>query len=299
MFLWKAETAIGERKGAIVVTQLVGCALFPHPPIMLSEVGGAEAARVQKTIAAAEEAARFLLLNNPSTIVIITPHGPTFRDAVGVSVSPILRGNLAAFGAPEVSVSFETNGSLAQSILKQAARLGVSMVELNEEMAQTHRFSLQLDHGAVVPLHYLYKAGFRGQLVHLSAGFLTYPEMYALGKAVQAAIETTRQKVAIIASGDLSHRLTPGAPAGYSPQGRSFDSRIMELLASMDVKSLFALDDDMVQAAGECGLRPIFFLLGSLDGLDASSEILSYEGPFGVGYGVVVFGINGRRVKEG
>lgn len=278
---------------------LVGCALYPHPPIMLSEVGGEESARVEKTTAAAEEATRFLLRNNPSTIVIMTPHGPAFQDAVGVSVSPVLRGNLAAFGAPEVSVSFETNGALAQNILRQADRLGVSMVELNEEMAQIHRFSLQLDHGAVIPLHYLYKAGFRGQLVHLSAGFLSYPEMYALGKAVQAAIKNTRQKVAIIASGDLSHRLIPGAPAGYSPKGSVFDNRVMELLASMDVKAMFSIDDDVVKEAGECGLRPIFFLLGSLDGLDASSEILSYEGPFGVGYGVVIFEINGRRIKEG
>ena len=167
-------------------------------------------------------------------------------------------------------------------------------------MAQQYRFSLQLDHGAVIPLHYLSRAGFRGQVVHLSVGFLSYPEMYAFGKAVQGAIESTRQKVAVVASGDLSHRLTPDAPAGYSPQGRLFDERIIQCLQSMDVKSLFGLAPDLVEEAGECGLRPIFFLLGTLDGLEAASEILSYEGPFGVGYGVAVFNIKDRRkTKEG
>lgn len=284
----------------MLVTYLVGCALLPHPPIMLSEVGGADSEQVQKSAHAAEAAAAFLLKKNPSTIVIITPHGPVFQDAVGINVSPVLRGNLSSFGASEVAVSFETNNLLAQNIIKQSERLGVSLAVLDEHLAQQQRFSLQLDHGAVIPLYYLYKAGFRGQVVHLSVGFLTYPEMYAFGKAVQGAIEMTRQKVAVVASGDLSHRLIPSAPAGYSPSGRKFDDRIMALLQAMDVKSMFALEPDMVEEAGECGLRPIFFLMGTLDGMDAGAEILSYEGPFGVGYGVVIFSINGRRkAKEG
>ena len=282
------------------VTHLTGCALFPHPPIMLSEVGGAESGRVRKSIQAAETAAQFLLQKNPTSVVIITPHGPAFQDAVGINVSPVLRGNLAAFGAPEVAVSFETNSLLVQNIIKQSERLGVSLAVLNEPMAQQYRFSLQLDHGAVIPLHYLNRAGFRGQVVHLSVGFLSYPEMYAFGKAVQGAIESTRQKVAVVASGDLSHRLTPDAPAGYSPQGRLFDERIIQSLQAMDVKSLFGLAPDLVEEAGQCGLRPIFLLLGTLDGLETESEILSYEGPFGVGYGVAIFSIKDRRkIKEG
>ena len=284
----------------MAVNYLVGCALLPHPPIMLSEVGGVESGRVSKSVDAAERAAQFLVQKNPSTLVIITPHGPAFQDAVGINVSPVLRGNLASFGAPEIAVSFETHNLLAQNIIKQCERLGVSLAVLDEQMAQQHRISLLLDHGAVIPLHYLYKAGFRGQVVQLTVGFLTYPEMYAFGKAVQGAIETTRQKVAVVASGDLSHRLIPGAPAGYSPNGRKFDEHIIGLLQSMDVKSMFDMDQKVVEEAGECGLRPIFFLMGTLDGLDAASEILSYEGPFGVGYGVVAFSIKGRRkAKEG
>jgi len=282
------------------VTYMTGCALLPHPPIMLAEVGGAESDRVRNSAEAAEAAAKFLIQNKPSTIVIITPHGPAFSDAVGINLSPVLRGSLAAFGASEVAVSFETNNLLAQNIIKQAERLGVSLVTLDEQLAHEHRFSLQLDHGAVIPLYYLYKAGFRGQVVHLTVGFLTYPEMYAFGKAVQGAIAITRQNTAVVASGDLSHRLTPGAPAGYSPKGRKFDERIIELIRTMDVKSLFNIEPDLVEEAGECGLRPLFFLMGTLDGMDAESEILSYEGPFGVGYGVAVFAIKGhRKAKEG
>ena len=281
------------------MTHLAGCALFPHPPIMLKEVGGAESLHVRETVTAAEAAARFLQERNPSTVVVMTPHGPAFRDAVGVNVSPVLKGNLAAFGAAEVSVSFETNSLLVQNILKQSRRLGVSMLPLDTESAERHRFSLQLDHGAVIPLHYLNKAGFRGQVVHLASGFLSYPEMYACGKAVQAAIDSSRQKVAIIASGDLSHRLKPNAPAGYSPSGKEFDDRIVGLLRAMDVRSMFDLNEQFVEAAGECGLRPIFFLMGSMDGMEVDANVLSYEGPFGVGYAVATFSVARQRTKEG
>ena len=43
-------------------------------------------------------------------------------------------------------------------------------------------------------------------------------------------------------------------------------------------------DEDFVDDAGECGYRSILILMGILDGLNIKPRILSYEGPFGVGY---------------
>ena len=45
----------------------------------------------------------------------------------------------------------------------------------------------------------------------------------------------------------------------------------------------------MVEEAGECGLRSLYILLGSMEGNNINGELLSYEGPFGVGYGVMKF----------
>jgi len=51
--------------------------------------------------------------------------------------------------------------------------------------------------------------------------------------------------------------------------------------------------DEIYPEAGECGLRSFSFLLGILEASGAlwQPEILSYEGPFGVGYLVVNFQI--------
>jgi aromatic ring-opening dioxygenase LigB subunit len=274
------------------MSKLVGCALMPHPPIMIPEVGKEDLKKIQATVNAAESVAHMLKENNPQTIVIITPHGPVFKDAISISIHPRLKGNLEDFDAPDVALGFETDGLLVRHILKQAERLGINLMQLTEDLAKNYRFTLQLDHGAIIPLYYLHKAGFKGQLVHISIGMLPYEEMYTFGKALQAAINALDKKVAVIASGDLSHRLTPDAPAGYDPAGIEFDKQIIEVLKEVNIKAVLNLDRQLVAAAGECGLRPICVLMGVLGGLDVSSEVLSYEGPFGVGYAVATFRIN-------
>ncbi|MDO9574615.1 MAG: AmmeMemoRadiSam system protein A, partial [Candidatus Contubernalis sp.] len=55
------------------------------------------------------------------------------------------------------------------------------------------------------------------------------------------------------------------------------------------VEEIIALEDNLVENAAECGLRPIVMALGSLDGFAVEPHILSYQGPFGVGYLVAIF----------
>jgi len=277
------------------------CALMPHPPIIIPEIGKSELDKIKNTVVAVQLAAKTIKEQNPQTIVLITPHGPVFEDAVCISIHPRLKGNFGAFGVPDIFLGFETDDLLTRHILKKADRLGVNLVELTDDKAKNYRVSLELDHGALVPLYYLHKAGFKGQLIHISVGMLSYEEMYTFGKAVQMAIGAAGKRVAVIASGDLSHRLTPDAPAGYSPLAAEFDKQVLEAVQDLNVKKLLQIDHNLVAAAGECGLRPIFFLLGVVGGMDATAELLSYEAPFGVGYGVAIITIKtkGKGVGGG
>lgn len=281
-------------RSSYYMQNLTTCALMPHPPIMIPEIGKSELDKIKTTVASAQLAAKIIKEQNPQTIIIITPHGPVFEDAASISIHPRLKGNFGAFGVPEVFLGFETDDLLTRHILKKTDLLGINLVELTDDMAKSYRLSLELDHGALVPLYYLSKAGFKGQLVHISVGMLSYEEMYTFGKAVQMAIDATGKRVAVIASGDLSHRLTPDAPAGYNPRAAEFDKQVLQAVQDLSVKALLQIDRKLVEAAGECGLRSIFFLLGVVGGTDASAELLSYEAPFGVGYGVAVITIKNK-----
>jgi len=53
------------------------------------------------------------------------------------------------------------------------------------------------------------------------------------------------------------------------------------------------MDPDLAEAAAECGLRSFWIMAGALDKKAVKPELLSYEGPFGVGYGVAAFDVTG------
>lgn len=93
-------------------------------------------------------------------------------------------------------------------------------------------------------------------------------------------------RVSWIASGDMSHRLKKDGPYDLHPSGSKFDRKFIDLLKKKDVQGILNLDPRLVEEAGECGLRSFCMLLGALEEskADWQPEVLSYEGPFGVGY---------------
>ena len=82
----------------------------------------------------------------------------------------------------------------------------------------------------------------------------------------------------------MSHRLLPDAPAGYTPLGRDFDALVQAAFATGDERALTAIPAELIDAAGECGYRSLLVLFGALRGRSYATRVLSYEGPFGVGY---------------
>lgn len=49
------------------------------------------------------------------------------------------------------------------------------------------------------------------------------------------------------------------------------------------------MEPGFCKRAAECGLHSFQIMAGALDRTPVTSELLSYEGPFGVGYGVAAF----------
>jgi len=109
-------------------------------------------------------------------------------------------------------------------------------------------------------------------------------------KIYKSEISNSKSKVALIASGDMSHCLKEDGPYGFQSDGPKFDKSLIEFLNKKDIESILKLDE-LYPEAGECGLRSFCFLLGMLEEskIDYQPEILSYEGPFGVGYLVANF----------
>lgn len=277
---------------------IVFCGIMPHPPIVLPEVGGAEADKVADTREAMLELGRRIKNSGAEALVIISPHAPVFGDAIAINALPETKGNMGRFGADQVTLKYKYAKELGSEIGWQAEDLGIPVVEIDKKLASRLGVDLALDHGLMVPLYFLDKAGVDLPLVPVSMGVFSPEKLYAFGMAVQRAAEVADIKVTVLASGDLSHRLTPDAPAGYDERGKEFDQTIVSLIKSFDVPGLVHLEEDLCERAGECGARPITMMLGALDGAAVQSEVLSYEGPFGVGYMVAALQPTGRDTSR-
>ncbi|MFZ5625936.1 MAG: AmmeMemoRadiSam system protein A [Bacillota bacterium] len=271
------------------MNNIVYVGLSPHPPVIIPTIGKEELTKVEATVTGMKKWADEVRRAEPDTIVLISPHGTVFSDAITIRKGERVQGNLADFGAPQVKADWPVDVNLLEAIGLMAYREQVNVVSLDREEMQRLGAKWELDHGAIVPLWYLQEAGLDCALVSVNMGLLAVEELYAFGLAVQRAAGLLGRKVAVIASGDLSHRLTPDAPSGFAPEGKEFDRRIKENLELLQIEEILRLPEELVEKAGECGLRPLIMALGALDGLDAQCEIFSYEGPFGVGYLVCGF----------
>lgn len=255
-------------------------AICPHPPIIVPEVGGEELKRVQKTIQAMKELNKIFVQGKPAVVFLISPHTIFTGREFNLLTDTDLSGSLEMFGAPEVQLSFGSEPKLAKKIKEEALKQGLSV--------HLPGF-FELDHASIVPLYYLSQNYDSFHLVISSFSTGSLEDHFQYGKIVGEITKKYPKRVAIIASGDLSHCLSPTAPGGYSPRGQEFDQKLVNLIRQNDLQAVLNLDENLIAEAGECGLRSIVILLGALSECQYSPQILSYEGPFGVGYLVANF----------
>jgi len=254
--------------------------IAPHPPIMVAEVGGRDSSVTSASTAAMAAAADIAARFSPDVIVLMSPHAPYADDAFAIDDSPRTAGDLGRFGAPMPHLSCMGDPALAKAIAQAARTLSIPTV-MRSSMPRLEPGTL--DHAAIVPLSFISR-DCAWPIVELSLTWLPLQIHRAFGQAVRSAAAMLGRRTLFLASGDCSHRLTTGAPAGYDPHGIEFDRLLVDILERGDYEALQTIDPLLIEAAGECGLRSFVTLGGFLDGLGTRTEVLSYEGPWGVGY---------------
>lgn len=245
---------------------LVYTVFVPHPPILVPEIGRGEERKCQASLDAYKEIASRLVQAEVETVILVSPHAPLTKDGITLFTEDVIQGDFVSFGAERVSLSFASDPIIIEQFQKHLS--GVVPVQGS------------IDHGALVPLYFLQKAGWNGKVVLLGMP-LKDPEEYGL--SIGGILDKLPGRYALVASGDLSHRLKKDGPYGFDPAGPEFDQAVLKALQG-DTKKLTNLSVDLVEKAGECGYRSLRLALAAKEG---APEVLSYEGSFGVGYMVV------------
>jgi AmmeMemoRadiSam system protein A len=256
--------------------------IVPHPPLLIPEVGGERREAVRQTIDAYEEISRRIRDLNPETLVFISPHAISYSDYFHISPGTGGRGTMAQFGAPNVTFEASYDSELIEEISRLAGEQEIPAGTLGEK-------DKKMDHGVTVPLYFIAQQLKHYSIVRISISGLGFDEHYKFGRCLKEAIEKTNRNVVIIASGDLSHRLTSDGPYTYAREGPEFDKEITQAMAQADFLKFITLDESFCDQAGECGLRSFIIMAGALDKTSVAADMLSYEGPFGVGYAICAY----------
>ncbi|HEX5602371.1 MAG TPA: AmmeMemoRadiSam system protein A [Pyrinomonadaceae bacterium] len=254
---------------------LVFSGIAPHPPIMVPEVGRESIAGVVDSIEAMSELTKRLIESGAESVILISPHAPLEVDSFVAYEGPQVSGDFSRFNASGTSFSTPIDEELLAAIKEAAASEHYNVSTLPEH---------DLDHGTAVPLYFLLRNGWSGKVVTLGYSFLSNYDHLRFGSCIRKAVDQVGRRVAFIASGDLSHRLKPQAPAGYNPNAHVFDEQVVAALRSNDPAKIIDIDFNLRRLAGECGYRSMLVAIGASSELPLSCEVLSYEAPFGVGY---------------
>lgn len=260
---------------------LVFAAITPHPPVLIPEIGKDNLKKISKTQQAMKELEREIYAAKPESILIISPHGQIFDDTFNINLSADYTANFKEFGDFGVELKFKSDYLSIQQI--RAAD------ETNEAMPITLSSQPELDHGFSVPLYYLTPHLKEIPIIPVTYSGLDYQKHFEFGQFLYRQLAKLNKRFAVVASGDLSHKLTKDAPGGYSAEGKKFDKKLVELIKKKDIQGILNIDPKLGQEAGECGLRSIIILAGIIESLNIEPVVLSYEGPFGVGYAVCNF----------
>ncbi|MBR1201789.1 MULTISPECIES: 3,4-dihydroxyphenylacetate 2,3-dioxygenase [unclassified Bradyrhizobium] len=265
--------------------ELVLAAKVSHvPSLMLSErpdhpLHDARAGAV----AALHELGRRARERGVSTFVVFDTHWLS-NFGYHVNANTRHRGSFTSHEAPQMikdlRYDWPGNTALAEAIAREAAGDGLNVMAHRVE-------SLGLEYGTIVPMHYLNQDGSAKVVSVASPLFTSIEESRLLGEATRRAVALSGERVALLASGSLSHRLLPNKQLGpeawtsiASEFNRQVDLRVLELWQQRRYREfLDMLPDYATRCNGEGGMADtimLFAALGWYDFRGAAEQLCDY-----------------------
>ena len=282
--------------------QLVLAAKVTHvPSLMLSEVEGSPLRSARAgAVAALRELGRRARVRDVTTFVVFDTHWLS-NFGYHINANPRHRGAFTSHEAPQMiqDLRYDLPGdsALAGAIADEAASAGLNVTAHKVE-------SLGLEYGTIVPMHYMNADGW-ARVVSVASPLFTSPEeSRLLGEATARAIAKSKERVAVLASGSLSHRLWPNRKLGpeawtsvASEFNRQVDLRVLELWQQRRYREfLDMLPDYATKCNGEGGMADtimLFAALGWYDFRGAAEQLCDYFPSSGSGQVNVEFHVEG------
>jgi hypothetical protein len=186
---------------------------------------------------------------------------------------------------------------LSPSTIEGAPALAAQLIEAlhANDIDAGFAYELALDHGSMVPLHFLTPA-MKVPIVPVFINTLAAPQpsprrCAMLGRVLGDVLARSPLRIAVVATGGMSH--DPGE-RNHGFIDEAFDRRFLEQMASGNLEQLcaYSLGDLMAAGAGAVELLAWIALAGALRSFHG--EVIAYEAvkPWATGIGLMVLHAN-------
>jgi 3,4-dihydroxyphenylacetate 2,3-dioxygenase len=198
-----------------------------------------------------------------------------------INANARLQGTYTSPEAPQMvrdlAYDYAGNPALAELIAVESTKTGPAV--------QAHRVAtLPVEYGTIVPMHYM-NADKALKVVSVASPIFASPaELRQFGEAVRRAVEKSDCKVAVLASGSLSHQLFENSRLGpeawnsiASEFNRQMDLRVLDLWKERRYREFCAMLPEYTRKCnGEALMADTVMLFGTLgwDKYDGASEQL-------------------------
>jgi len=253
---------------------IVHAAFVSHSPLLMPSIGKENTKALEKTSNSLVAVAKRFAELNVETLVTISAHHPLYKATFAGQIHDPYRADFSEFGDLTTTFSIKPDLETMDRLRHHLRDEGINFA------LDTHE---SLDYGTSIPLNFILPY-LQPRLVSLAPTNLGFKEHVDFGVASSEILINSKRRIGILATGDLSSRLNSNSPGGFAKEGKIFDETIQRALANENISELVRLDQDLVQTAGECALRPLLMMLGMIKHCPFKTKILSYEAPFGVGY---------------
>ncbi len=259
---------------------LVFAGFIPSSPLLLKSINEARLAEAKNTSEALEELSQELYAAHPDTLVILSEGTTMYPDAFSVTMADPYLGDLTAFGDLGYQKNYHPDFAFIDKLQREVRKsdLPVSL-STDDKLSSLTTVALELvtDHLAKI------------KLVPVAPTELDSKSHFSFGNLLKHLILDSDKRIAVIAAGDMSQAVSKQAPAGYHRDGKAFDQAIQELIKEKNTAGLLQMPEKLLKNSHNTCYRQLCILFGVLDGIQVTSNILSYQAPFGVGYCVTNF----------
>lgn len=271
---------------------LVYAAFCPHAPVLVPEIAKGEVKESEPTEEAMIKLAERFIKAKPDILIIASPHAPIFREEMGVCAAGNLVANFSGFGV-EIARVFKNSKETVAELKKLCAEhnLPLSAYDEYDQPGYEEFDEHELDHGVFVPLYFLQKAGWEGQVVPVAISDLGEQLHKKFGHIIAELAKHSKKRIAFIASGDLSHTGSTEGPMYFQELGEYFDELVLDALEAGKSEAVLNIDETLQEEVTDNGIITLAVLTGVL-GREFETKVLSYQAPYGVGYLVADFKLN-------